>query len=124
MVRGLDIFRKYFEGFEEQYVLIGGAACDILFTSNEEHFRATRDLDMVLVIEALTEEFGEKLWEFIRSGNYRNRVSGENIPQFYRFDKPENPDYPKMIELFARTESALKKMNGIRIPHSHLETLN
>lgn len=29
MVRGLDTFREYFRGFENQYILIGGAACDI-----------------------------------------------------------------------------------------------
>ena len=44
MVKGLDTFQKYFADFEEQYVLIGGAACDILFESNEVNFRATRDL--------------------------------------------------------------------------------
>ena len=33
MVKGLDTFRKYFADYEEQYVLIGGAACDILFES-------------------------------------------------------------------------------------------
>ena len=48
MVKGLDIFREYFKGFEEQYVLIGGAACDILFTGNAGQFRATRDLDLIL----------------------------------------------------------------------------
>lgn len=58
MVKGIDIFRKYFEEYEEQYVLIGGAACDIVFESNETLFRATRDLDMVLIVEALTPEFG------------------------------------------------------------------
>ena len=31
MVKGLDTFWKYFADYEEQYVLIGGAACDILF---------------------------------------------------------------------------------------------
>lgn len=35
MVKGLDTFWKYFADYEEQYVLIGGAACDILFESNE-----------------------------------------------------------------------------------------
>ena len=60
MVKGLDTFQKYFADYEEQYVLIGGAACDILFESNEVNFRATRDLDMVLIVEALTPEFGEK----------------------------------------------------------------
>ena len=57
MVKGLDTFQKYFADYEEQYVLIDGAACDILFESNEVNFRATRDLDMVLIIEALTLEF-------------------------------------------------------------------
>lgn len=48
MVKGLDTFRKYFEKYEEQYVLIGGAACDIVFESNDTVFRATRDLDIDL----------------------------------------------------------------------------
>lgn len=34
MVKGLDTFRKYFVDYEKQYVLIGGAACDIVFESN------------------------------------------------------------------------------------------
>jgi len=29
MVRGLKIFADYFTGYEDRYVLIGGAACDI-----------------------------------------------------------------------------------------------
>lgn len=117
MVRGLDTFREYFKGFEEQYVLIGGAACDILFESNEGQFRATRDLDMVLIVEALTPEFGEKFWEFIGAGQYRNKATSTGIPQFYRFDKPENEAYPKMVELFARTDFELKEMDGLTPIH-------
>lgn len=30
MVNGIDTFRKWFEGNEEQYVIIGGTACDLL----------------------------------------------------------------------------------------------
>lgn len=79
MVKGLDTFRKYFEGYENQYVLIGGAACDIVFESNDTSFRATRDLDMVLIVEALTSEFGERFWKFIQDGRYRNKATnGEN----------------------------------------------
>lgn len=117
MVKGLDTFREYFKDFEEQYVLIGGAACDILFASNEGQFRATRDLDMVLIVEALTQEFGDKFWEFIESGKYRNKAANTGNPQFYRFDKPENDSYPKMIELFARTDFKLKEMNGLTPIH-------
>lgn len=117
MVKGLDTFREYFKDFEEQYVLIGGAACDILFASNEGQFRATRDLDMVLIVEALTQEFGDKFWEFIESGKYRNKATNTGKPQFYRFDKPENDSYPKTIELFARTDVKLKEMNGLTPIH-------
>ena len=28
---GLDKFKEYFMGYQDQYVLIGGAACDIIF---------------------------------------------------------------------------------------------
>lgn len=117
MVKGLDTFREYFKDFENQYVLIGGAACDILFASNEGKFRATRDLDMVLIVEALTQEFGNKFWEFIEAGKYRNKATNTGSPQFYRFDKPENDSYPKMIELFARTDFKLKEMNGLTPIH-------
>ena len=117
MVKGLDTFREYFKYFQEQYVLIGGAACDILFASNEGQFRATRDLDMVLIVEALTPEFGDKFWEFIESGKYRNKATNTGRTQFYRFDKPENDSYPKMIELFARTDFKLKEMKGLTPIH-------
>ena len=60
MVKGIDRFRAYFSDFTDQYVLIGGAACDISFESNNADFRATRDLDVVLIVEALTREFGQK----------------------------------------------------------------
>ena len=87
MVKGLDTFRKYFVEYENQYILIGGAACDIVFESNDTSFRATRDLDMVLIVEALTPEFGEKFWEFIQAGKYRNKAGNGKKPQFYRFPK-------------------------------------
>ena len=117
MVKGLDIFRKYFADYEDQYVLIGGAACDIVFESNEVNFRATRDLDMVLIIEALTPEFGERFWNFIVAGKYRNKATNSGKPQFYRFDKPEVDSFPKMIELFCRSDFELKNAEGITPIH-------
>lgn len=117
MVKGLDTFRKYFEEYENQYVLIGGAACDIVFESNETSFRATRDLDMVLIVEALTPQFAEKFWTFIQDGKYRNKATNGGKPQFYRFDKPEDDSYPKMIELFCRSNFKLREMTGIAPIH-------
>ena len=65
----------------------------------------------------MTQEFGDKFWEFIESGKYRNKATNIGSPQFYRFDKPENDSYPKMIELFARTDFKLKEMNGLTPIH-------
>ena len=117
MVYGLEVFKDYFKGYEEQYVLIGGAACDIAFEEREQVFRKTRDLDMVLIIEVLTPEFGDRFWEFIKGGQYRNKVTNKGKPQFYRFDKPEIDGYPRMIELFCREDFKLKENKGIAPIH-------
>lgn len=117
MVYGLEIFKDYFKGYEDQYVLIGGAACDILFEEREATFRKTRDLDMVIIIEMLTSEFGKRFWDFVNSGKYRNKVTNKGKPQFYRFDKSEIDGYPKMIELFCREDFKLKETKGITLIH-------
>ena len=69
MVKGLENFKRFFQDYKNEYVLIGGAACDIIFEDAEQSFRATRDLDLVLM-EALTPAFGISFWEFIKEGKY------------------------------------------------------
>ena len=108
MVKGLDIFKEYFKEYSEQYVLIGGAACDVIFEEQDAAFRATKDLDLVLIVEALTPAFGRKFWQFIREGGYENRAKSNGAPQFYRFDKPKTPGFPYMIEVFSRAENAFR----------------
>lgn len=103
MIRGIEVFKKSFEGYKDQYVLIGGAACDIAMEETGNGFRATKDLDIVLIVEALTPEFGKAFWNFIRAGGYRNKSRSTGKPQFYRFDKPEVPGYPYMLELFSKS---------------------
>ena len=100
-------------------MLIGGAACDISFGSNNAEFRATRDLDVVLIAEALTREFGQRFWEFIRDGGYQNRAKSSGASQFYRFDKPTQEGFPAMIELFARTEYILE--DGAELTPIHID---
>ncbi|MCF0134012.1 MAG: hypothetical protein HUJ72_09120 [Blautia sp.] len=105
MVKGVDVFQEYFRDYTDQYVLIGGAACSVSFEEQEINFdRTTKDLDIVLIVEAQTKEFGERFWQFIRDGRYRIRAKSNGNPQFYRFDKPEEDRFPKMIELFSRTD--------------------
>lgn len=47
MIKGIESFREWFSGYEENYVVIGGTACDLLMSEAGESFRATRDIDMV-----------------------------------------------------------------------------
>ena len=57
MIRGFESFKEWFKGYEDGYVIIGGAACDLIMSEEEMSFRATKDIDMVLIIEALTPEW-------------------------------------------------------------------
>ena len=117
MVKGIDIFQEYFNEYTDQYVLIGGAACSVSFEEQDINFgRTTKDLDIVLIVEAQTKEFGERFWKFIKDGKYRIRAKSNGEPQFYRFDKPDER-FPKMIELFSRTNYLLQEENGLTPIH-------
>lgn len=119
MVKGLDRFRDYFRDFTDQYILIGGAACDISFENNNADFRATRDLDIVLIVENLNQAFGELFWAFIREGGYQHRAKSSGTPQFYRFDKPAQAGFPQMIEMFSRTGYILE--SGSELTPIHID---
>jgi len=107
MVRGLGLFLQHFSAFSDQYVLIGGAACDLAFDRAGASFRVTKDLDIVLCVEALTRPFADALWSFVRAGGYRIQENASGRKQFYRFRNPAANGYPIMLELFARTPDVL-----------------
>ena len=50
-------------------------------------------------------------------GKYRNKATNGSNPQFCRFDKPEDDEFPKMIELFCRSDFKLKNAKGITPIH-------
>lgn len=108
MVRGLDLFRQHFAADADRYVLIGGVAASVLMDEAGLEFRATKDLDIVLIVEVLDAGFGERLWEFIRAGGYEVRQASEGAPRLYRFEKPTNADYPSMLELFSRRPEGIE----------------
>lgn len=113
MVRGLQLFREHFASYPNQYVLIGGTACSIIMENAGLEFRATKDLDIVLCIEVLDMKFIGAFWEFIKRGEYQNRLRSTGKEVFYRFDTPSSSDYPVMIELFSRAVD-MNKMNHDR----------
>ncbi len=106
MVKGLEVFGKYFSDFKDQYVIIGGAACDIHIQSAELTPRATKDIDMILINEAMSSEFVKRFWDFIVDGKYERKENGEER-KYYRFLKPANAEFPVQVELFARNPDLL-----------------
>ena len=73
MVVGLDIFKKYFEQYPDNYIIIGGTACDIIIGEAGFTPRATKDIDIILIAEALSTEFVQQFWKFIKDGDYGDR---------------------------------------------------
>ena len=51
MVRGIERFKEFFSEYTGRYVIIGGTACDIILGNEGSEFRATKDLDIVLLLE-------------------------------------------------------------------------
>ena len=116
MVRGLDVFRGFFSGHAGQFVLIGGTAATIAMEEAGLEFRATKDLDIVLHIEALTPSFGEVFWRFIEAGGYEIRqASDTGRPVFYRFHKPADERFPAMLELFSRAPDGISLARDRRL---------
>ncbi len=115
MVIGIDIFSEYFRGFEGSYVLIGGAASNLIEESNLLVPRATKDLDMILVVEALTDAFVRRFWEFIREAGYVHKQRGTQKSEFYRFYQPKDASFPFQIELLSRKPDIISLPDDIVI---------
>ena len=115
MVVGLERFKEHFAAFTDRYVLIGGAACFINMDAAGLPFRATKDLDIVLCIEALDDEFVQAFWQFVRDGAYEIQQNSEGEQQFYRFQKPGTDGYPVMLELFSRELDQLAIADDIHL---------
>lgn len=116
MVVGLQLFRERFRSFQGSFVLIGGAACDDWFGRQRLSFRATKDLDIVLLAEAMDEAFVREVRGFVSDGGYRIRQRATGTPELYRFAEPRNPEYPSEIELFSRSAGRLDLDPGEIVP--------
>jgi hypothetical protein len=122
MVRGLEIFRQHFKDFTDNYIIIGGTACDIVIDNVGLTPRATKDIDIILVIEALSPEFVTHFWEFIKQGNYDVREKSEEDRKYYRFQKPQVEEYPFQVELFSRVPDLLDLEEGTHLTPIPVDT--
>jgi hypothetical protein len=115
VVRGLNVFRKRFAGFEDRYVLIGGAAVEVAMDAAGLQFRVTKDLDIVLHVEALDTQFATAFWAFVADGGYKFKEKGTGKPTLYRFSKPTDESFPYMLELFSRRPELIEPPADCRL---------
>ena len=115
MVKGLQRLKDYFRHDHGSFVVIGGAACEMWMTSKSLPFRVTKDVDMVLVLEALNAGFVRKFWAFINAGKYQLRQKSQERREYYRFSRPLAEDYPEIIELFSRRLDSVALDSGQQI---------
>jgi len=115
MIKGLDKFQEHFNEFRTSFVLIGGVACHEWLASQGLPFRATKDLDIVLIIEALDQSFVERFWQFIEAAQYEVRERAEGGRELYRFSRPKDVAYPTMIETFSRRPGNINLGEGQNI---------
>lgn len=119
MVKGIEKFREAFNAFSDNYVIIGGTACDAALSKTLIEPRATVDIDMILVVENMTPDFARAFWRFIKEGKYKNgkRKRGDGktpVYELYRFEEGK-PGYPVKIELLSRHSDILGEPSGFHI---------
>ena len=100
-------FCSHFAGHEESFVLIGGSACSCWYADSPTSFRGTRDIDVVIVVEALNREFVDLLVAYLRDNGYaswvRHPQNGPAKRVMYRFVNPANRRAAAKIELLSRS---------------------
>lgn len=90
MVIGLELFRERFRSFQGSFVLIGGTACDDWFGRQRLPFRATKELDIVLLAGAEDSEsrssrgrsngLVKKVWWRVAGSACYGSVAGSELP--------------------------------------------
>ena len=117
-MEGLDKFKEAFEAYSDNYVIIGGTACDITMAGTTVKARATHDIDMIVIVEKMSPEYGERFWQFIHDAGYRpercHTKEGTAKYELYRFVDGK-PGYPEMIELLSRHPNVLGEPKGLII---------
>lgn len=83
-VRGIERFADAMSGCKGGYVLIGGGACSVLFDNEGDSFRATEDLDVVVIVDGKGVEFATALWAFIKAAGYETGKVGDGYYEFIR----------------------------------------
>ena len=101
MIKGLDHFTKHFADSTDDFVVVGGVAAHEIMDFEALPFRATKDIDLVIIARPAT-AFCQRLVAYLGSGKYEIRQNKDGKPTYYRFMKPKETEYPAQIEIFSR----------------------
>lgn len=112
MVKGLDIFREHFREFEGAFTLIGGAACEEWFGAQGLPFRATKDLDLVMMLDQISPGLLAAIRSFLAAGGYSTRERSPGVPVLYRFLTPTQEEFPAKLEFCSRSPEDVDLSDG------------
>jgi hypothetical protein len=93
MVNGFDKFKQYFAPHSDSFIVIGGTAMQLHGREGGPVPRVTQDIDILVIVEQMSEPFTSAFHAFLREGRYDCYIAkepdGSNKPRFYRFINPK-----------------------------------
>ena len=105
MVKGFDKFKQFFAPHSDSFIVIGGTAMQLQGQEGGLTTRVTQDIDILVIVETMSESFTSAFHAFLREGRYDCYIAkepdGSNKPRFYRFINPKNAAFPIRIELLS-----------------------
>ena len=82
---GIDKIREYLGRFKANYVIIGGTACNLHLEAADLKGRATKDIDMIVICEAISTEYVRQFWSFIKAGSLSDKYKRRNKARLLPF---------------------------------------
>jgi len=110
-VRGMETFGRYFSSFDECYCLIGGAALSLINEKRGGWSRASKDLDVVVLLKGETPDFIRRLISFVKEAAYQQLSVSPNGCS-YRFSDTGKKEFPEEIELFTKEQGIGRSLRG------------
>lgn len=104
--------------YNSNYIVIGGTATVLNLEEANLQARATKDIDMIVVCEALSDDYVRSFWKMIQDGGYKLwETKDDEKVCFYRFVNPTDVTFPSYIELFSRVPDLIKVPEGAHLVH-------
>lgn len=81
MVKGFDKFKQYFAPHSDSFVVIGGTAMQLHGREGGGPVpRVTQDIDILVIVEQMSESFTSAFHAFLREGEWQNVLDSLGDP--------------------------------------------